>query len=157
MSQPLVTYLRDHLAGARGAINLLQSLRDQHTGEPLAQFVSELLPEVDADRARLKKILAQFETDSNAFRDTIARLTEKASRWKLSRRVAGDLGAFQSLETLSLGILGKLALWRALERAAKSDARLQGRDFAELACRAQAQFNRVEERRLQMADKIFQK
>jgi hypothetical protein len=53
MSDPLATYLHDHLAGAVVAINLLEALRDQHDGELLGQFAAEQLVEVEADRAVL--------------------------------------------------------------------------------------------------------
>jgi hypothetical protein len=70
---------------------------------------------------------------------------------KLRRRAAGGLGTFEALEALALGILGKLALWRALAVSAAADARLRGVDFDHLAARAQAQHARVEERRLEAA------
>jgi hypothetical protein len=37
MSDPLATYLHDHLAGSNFAIELLDSLRDQYSGEPLGR------------------------------------------------------------------------------------------------------------------------
>ena len=66
-----------------------------------------------------------------------------------------ELGTFEALETLALGILGKLALWRALAVVAATDARLRGIDFDSLAARAQAQHARVEERRIEAALTAF--
>jgi hypothetical protein len=122
MSDPLATYLHDHLSGAAVAINLLAALRDEHAGEPLGQFAEGLLAEVEADRAVLQG---------------------------LAERVG------EALETLALGILGKLALWRALAVVAATDARLRGLDFDSLAARAQAQHARVEERRIEAALTAF--
>ena len=151
MSDPLATYLHDHLAGAVVAINLLEALRDQHAGEQLGQFAAELLVEVEADRAVLRGLAEQVGAGSSALKEATAWLSEQLSRLKLWRRTAGRLGTFESLEALALGILGKLALWRALEEVAATDARLRGVDFAHLAARAQAQHARVEERRLDAA------
>ena len=53
----------------------------------------------------------------------------KSIQLKLGRSTAGTLGTFQALEILALGVLGKLALWRALIEVAPSDARLSGVDF----------------------------
>ena len=63
---------------------------------------------------------------------------------------------FEARETLALGILGKRALWRALSIVAPADLRLSGVDFDALAARAQAQHDRVEERRLQVAATALQ-
>jgi hypothetical protein len=50
MSDPLSIYLHDHLAGAALAIELLESMRDQHAGKPLGQFATGLLVEIEQDR-----------------------------------------------------------------------------------------------------------
>jgi hypothetical protein len=151
MSDPLATYLHDHLAGAVVAINLLEVLRDQHAGEPLGQFAAELLVEVAADRAVLQGLAERVGAGSSGLKEAAAWLGEKVSRLKLRRRAAGGLGTFEALEALALGILGKLALWRALAVIAAVDVRLGGMDFDHLAARAQAQHAQVEERRLEAA------
>jgi hypothetical protein len=40
MSDPLATYLRDHLAGSVHAIELVEAIRDQHSDQPLARFAT---------------------------------------------------------------------------------------------------------------------
>jgi hypothetical protein len=151
MSAPLATYLHDHLAGAVVAINLLEALRDRHAGEPLGQFAAELLTEVEADREVLQVLAERVGARSSALKEATAWLGEKVSRLKLRRRAAGGLGTFEALEALALGILGKLALWRAMALVAAADVRLHGVDFDHLAARAQAQHAQVEERRLEAA------
>jgi hypothetical protein len=59
------------------------------------------------------------------------------------------------LEFLSLGITGKLKLWRALEVATTSNPRLRGLDFHQLAARAETQHAQVENWRLQVAHTVF--
>jgi hypothetical protein len=148
---PLTTYFRDHLAGAQAAINLLEVLRDQHTGQPLGQFAAGLLTEVEADREVLRGLAERLGAGASGLKEAAAWLGEKVSRVKLRRRSAGELGTFEALEALGLGILGKLALWRALAVIAEGDGRLRGMDFHHLATRAQAQHTQVEERRLEAA------
>ena len=55
MSDPLATYLHDHLGGARAAIELLAAMRDQQKDKALGDFAAHLLAEVEADRLRPRK------------------------------------------------------------------------------------------------------
>ena len=151
MSDPLATYVRDHLAGAVLAITLLEALRDRHAGEPLGRFAAGLLVEVEADRAALQGLAERVGAGSSGLKEAAAWLGGKVSRVKLRRRAAGGLGTFEALEALALGILGKLALWRALGVMAVVDGRLAGMAFDHLAARAHAQQARVEAHRLEAA------
>jgi hypothetical protein len=44
----------DHLGGATHAIDLVKHLRDQYSNDPLGQFASDLLVEIEADKAVLQ-------------------------------------------------------------------------------------------------------
>jgi hypothetical protein len=114
MRDPLATHVHDHLAGARGAVTLLEILWDQYAGEPLGLFAVELLAEVEADRTALQGVANRVEAGSNALKEAITWLGGKVSRMKFGRHANGQLGTFEALEALALGILGKQALWRAL-------------------------------------------
>jgi hypothetical protein len=46
MSEPLVTYLEDHLAGARLAIDLLQWMKARSDDQSLSQFAASILVDV---------------------------------------------------------------------------------------------------------------
>jgi hypothetical protein len=77
-------------------------------------------------------------------------LTEKTSRLKLGGPdERTPLGQLETLETLGLGILGKLALWRLLRDVSPRHRGLTGVDFARLEQRAAEQHDRVEARRLE--------
>jgi len=65
--------------------------------------------------------------------------------------LSGDFGTFEALEFLALGIQGKLSLWHALQVVAVLDSRLRGLDFNALIAKAEAQYTKVEERRLALA------
>jgi hypothetical protein len=71
-------------------------------------------------------------------------MTEKISRLKLGDHGATNIGTFESLEFVVLGIHGKLALWHALAIIAEIDVRWQATDFARLAARAKTQEAQVE-------------
>lgn len=156
MSEALATYLHDHLAGSTFGIDLIKSLRDQYSGEPLGNFAEDLLAEIEEDREILKSIIDEVGKGSLDLKEAAAWMAEKVSRFKLQRDHPGGLGTFEALETLGLGILGKLSLWRALRVIGEIDPRVQGHDFEQLAARAQAQHARVEEFRLQVARTAFE-
>jgi hypothetical protein len=150
MSEPLETYLEDHLAGANAGIELLESLRDAYETEPLGVFAERLRHEIEADRRTLRGRVERAG-GPNRMKEATAWLAEKVSRAKLGRLTKGDLGTFEALEALSLGILGKRALWKALAEAAPGDARLGGMDFPALIASAESQHASVEEQRLALA------
>jgi hypothetical protein len=153
---PLATYLHDHLAGASAALDLIEALRDQHAGEPLGEFAAALHSEVSADRALVESLAERVGSSSSGLKEIAAWVTEKATRLKLSRKVAGELGTFEALEGLALGILGKRALWRALAVISPLDPRLGDMDFDVLVERAEAQHAQVETRRLAVARAALQ-
>lgn len=151
----LTTYLQDHLAGALHAIELLKAMRDHFGGEPLGTFAGEVLAEVEADREILATLTERVGGTAGGMKEWGAWLSEKVSRLKLKHGSADGLGTFEALEFLLIGIHGKQALWRAMEKVALSDARLQRFDFTELIDRAENQHRKVEERRLTFAQSVF--
>lgn len=156
-SDSLATYLQDHLAGALHAIELLKSMRDHFSGEPLGTFAAELLAEVEADREVLARLTERAGGTAGGMKEWGAWLAEKVSRLKLKHGSAEGLGTFEALEFLAIGIHGKRALWRAMAVIASFDSRLQGTDFAELIARAENQHQKVEERRLACAQSVFRR
>jgi hypothetical protein len=151
MSDSLQDYLHDHLAGSNFAIELLKSLQEQKGNEGLAVFAAALLAEVQKDADLLRGIVEQVGKSRLDLKEAAAWLAEKASRFKLQRETPGGLGTFEVLETLGLGIMGKLALWRVLPVIAEIDSRIPITDFERLALSAQDQYGRVEEYRLRLA------
>lgn len=148
MSDSLQTYLHDHLAGANFAVDLVEFLRDEQSGTPVGELAAALLPEVEQDRQVLRDIIAKVGDHTPALKAAAASLVEKVSRAKLRPT---PFGIFEALETLSLGILGKLALWKALATIATADSRVQSFDFGPLISRAQQQHSWVEEQRVAAA------
>jgi hypothetical protein len=148
---PLVTYMQDHLAGATAAVQLIEQLRDQHQTEPVGDFAARLLAEVEEDRATLDGLAQRLGGGSSLMKDATGWLGAQLSRLKIGRTAAGTLGTFEALETIALGVLGKLALWRALSTVSAGDPRLAGVDFGALEARAEAQHARVEQQRIGLA------
>ena len=147
----LTTYLHDHLAGSAAAVEILEGLRDAHANEPLGQFASSILVEVERDRETLQALIDRLGGGTGTLKETAAWLGAKLSRFKLGAGLSEPLGELEALEVVALGILGKRALWDALGTLGPTDARLSGIDLAHLTERALSQHARVERRRLEAA------
>ena len=155
MSKPLVTYLHDHLAGSKFAIQLLEMIKDEHADEPLGRFSAELLAEIGEDRAVLQDIADRVGKGSVDLKEMVGWLAEKASELRMRRSSSGWFGTFEALEILELGIQGRIALLRVLKLLSDTDPRLSGVDYDALAERARNEQERVEVFRLEAARAAF--
>jgi hypothetical protein len=149
MSNTLITYLHDHLAGARFAINLIESLRGEQQHADIRRLADELLYEIEEDRQVLEHLADKIGKPQNTLKEGAAWLAQKASLWKLGND-GSSLGTFEALETLSLGILGKLALWRALRVLQPNEPVLFETNFEQLCAKAEKQYFRVENLRIKL-------
>jgi hypothetical protein len=130
---PLSIYLNDHLSGATVGLELARRI-----------VPGELASEIDEDRAALVDVMQRLSVGRDRARIAVGWGTEKFLRLKPG-------GRFVELETLSLGVEGKLALWKALDHAYGDDPRLEGVDLEALSARARSQRRRIEQRRLDAA------
>jgi hypothetical protein len=90
-------------------------------------------------------------------KDAAAWMAEKVGRLKLNGRLVGysDLSRLVELEGLSLGVEGKLAMWRNLSRIRERYAALEETNIEELIQRAEAQRRELEEARQEAAEKAL--
>jgi hypothetical protein len=155
MSDPLASYLNDHLGGAQIAIQVLEAMRDQHDDPRFRDFANELLPEIQDDDRTLRSIAEKIGSGPSAAKQAGGWLLEKIARLKLGHTGSTNFRMFESLELLVLGIHGKLCLWKALEVANQSESRLREYDFRELIDRAQQQYDKVESQRLDLVQAVL--
>jgi len=153
----LGAYLSDHLAGSVAAIDLIEKLRDQDEGTPLAAFMSGLKPEIEADQAVLKQLIDRIGEPKNPVKQAGGWVMEKLIRVRFDERVtrSADLSRLLELEMLAVGIEGKLCLWRALRALAGSRPELAALDLDSLIGQAEQQRSGVEEHRVQAAVRAF--
>jgi ABC-type hemin transport system ATPase subunit len=78
-------------------------------------------------------------------------MAERVSRIKLKHDDPSGIGAFEAFEAIGLGILGKRALWEALKTLQATDNRVAGLDYDALANRAEQQFQKANQYRLELA------
>lgn len=152
MSENLGTYLNDHVAGSVLALELLDHLIDLPEA-PDRRLLTQLRTEIQEDQEVLRQLLRSVETEESTARKAAAWLTEKLGRVKLrlDESGSGELRMLEGLETLALGIQGKLALWRSLATLGDAVPPLKALDLARLQARALEQFERVDRLRLHAA------
>jgi hypothetical protein len=149
----LATYLKDHLAGSVGAIEMIDHLIETYEGKPIADFCKQLRDDINADQDELREIMRALEVKEGSVRKAGAWIGEKLGRIKLrlEGEGSGDPGLFLALEALVLGITGKRILWRALTAVQSSWPQLQRFDLNRLQQRALEQIERVDAKRLEVA------
>jgi hypothetical protein len=144
-------YLNDHLTGATGGVALARRAAKNSTDQERTAMWEQVAAEVTEDRQTLSHIRDLVGVKSNPAKYALAWTGEKLGRLKLNGYLtrSSDLGQMLELEMLVIGVTGKLALWKALDRI--EDSRLEGIDFDRLVERAEAQRQRLEQFRINLA------
>jgi hypothetical protein len=152
MDDPLAVYLHDHLGGSRFAVELLEKLASEFAGTPSGDVARELLAEIQTDRQTLEEIIAKVGHSATDLYDALGWVAERVSRVKLRHDDPSGIGTYEAFETIGLGILGKRALWEALQVRQRTDTRVAGLDYSLLIARAEQQFQKANQHRLEMVD-----
>ena len=152
-TEPLDVYLNDHLAGSAAAVELVERIRANNEGTALAAHLEGLGREIEADRDTLGEVMSRLGVVRSTPKQVAGKVLETLSRLRLNERVTGspDVTLLLELETLSLGIEGKLLLWRSLSEVADARPELADFDLAVLATQAVTQRAGVEPFRLEAA------
>ena len=147
----LAVYLNDHLAGSMAGIELLMTLERTHV--EIEPALAALRVDIEQDQTELKALMDRLNIAESGVRKIGGWLIEKTTQLKMriDDRPGGVLHLFESLEALSLGIEGKLALWRTLKTVADLSPDLACSDYQRLMNRAIEQRSRAEALRLQSA------
>jgi hypothetical protein len=153
----LATYLNDHLAGATGGLELARRAAGSNRGTAYGPPLERLGEEIGEDREALQEIMERLGVGRDRLKIALSWGAEEAGRLKLNGRLFGysPLSRLEELELLSLGVEGKLSLWRALDRTIGGDPRLAGVGLEALIGRARSQRRRLETLRLKAADEAL--
>ena len=143
-------YLNDHLAGAMLGSNLAEQIRSRNEDTPLGELMQSLAPQIEEDRQTLIGLMQRMGTSKSAVKQAGAWVAEKASRAKFAGLTSDEpqLGTFMAVESLALGVLGKLSMWKALAQVADQHPAITSVDLDELTHRAQTQYDLLERERL---------
>lgn len=100
----------------------MSHLGRDHFGTAEAAFAAKLHREGSSDRDELVDLMARLPVPANQPRRAVAWLSEKAARLKmrLDNSPGGSLRLLEVLETVALGVEGKLMLWTPLAAASEA-------------------------------------
>ncbi len=149
-NESLDTYLNDHHGGSMLGSDLAEQIRDRSEGTPLGEVMATIAPQISEDRETLKGLMEELGTSESKVKEAGAWVAEKASRLKLGGASSEevDIDLFMALETLELGVRGKLLLWKALKEIEGEHPPLAAADLDDLIVRAQSQIEALEGERL---------
>ncbi len=150
MNNRLERYLNDHLAGSHSAIAVIQDLIGRQDDPREAGFFRDLKVAVEEDQEVLASLLEGAGMKESTVQKAAGKITAQAGRLKLlwEGMDPGELGSFEALELLVLGIQGKRVLWIMLREIAPLFPEWEGTDFRALERRARKQRDAVEKRRI---------
>ena len=149
-NQYLRIYLNDHLAGSVVGLDLARRAADHNKDNDFGEPLTRIADEIEEDRDSLVQLMEALDVPQNRVKQAMAWVTEKALRLKMNGQIVGYSPASRliEIETLMLGVSGKLGLWRALE-ASGVDA--PGLELQDLIVRAIAQRDELERIRIEAA------
>jgi hypothetical protein len=150
-SAHLATYLNDHVAGANIALELLDQLTQE--AEDLRPRLTALKMHIEEDLAELRKLMGRLKIAESRVRRMGSWIAEGFAEIKfgMDDDPKGPFRRLERLEALAVGIEGKIALWRALQTAARFNKDLEGPDYEQLLVRGAEQRSCVEIWRLDAA------
>jgi hypothetical protein len=153
----LDTYLNDHLGGAMLGSDLAEQIRDRSEGTPLGDKMAKIATEVEEDRQSLIDLMEALGTSRNPVKQASAWVAEKASRLKFAGWSSGEpeFGLFMAVETLALGVEGKLSLWKALKEVEGDYPALAPAELDNLIARAQSQRESLEGERISASRSVL--
>jgi hypothetical protein len=153
----LNTYLNDHLGGSMFGSDLAGQIRERSEGTSLGALMDKIAPQIEEDRQTLLGFMDKLGTTKNPIKQASAWVAEKASRIKFGGPSDGeeDFGLFTALETLTLGVEGKLSMWKVLKEIASEHAQLDAATLDDLIARARSQHDALESERISLSRRVL--
>jgi hypothetical protein len=156
-TEPLAVYVNDHLAGSTAGLTLMDDLASRAEGTALAPKLRTLAAEVREDQQLLRETLDRLAAGERRVVQAAAWLGEKVheKRLALAARNHPALGLLEGLESIALGLQGKLAIFRVLAELGPLDPRLAGLPYGARADRTVAHHGMIEAERRAAAREAF--
>lgn len=156
-TEPLAVYVNDHLAGSAAGLTLMDDLASRADGTALAPKLRTLAAEVREDQQLLRDTLERLAAGERRVAQAAAWLGEKVSERRLALVAHNHpaLGLLEGLESIALGLQGKLAIFRVLAELGPLDPRLAGLPYGARADRTAVQHGMIEAERRAAAREAF--
>ncbi|HET6503906.1 MAG TPA: hypothetical protein VFG87_24420 [Amycolatopsis sp.] len=158
MSRTLLgIYLNDHLAGAMADTELARRLARTEREWAGNGKLDRLADEIAADRDALRDIMAALGEPVRKVGVWVGWGLEKLGRLKRNGTTArrSPLSRVVELESMRLGVEGKVAAWRTLRARGAVDPRLDADRLDELIAAGRSQIARLERLRARAVAELF--
>ncbi|MFC7335971.1 hypothetical protein ACFQY0_02175 [Haloferula chungangensis] len=157
MKEDLEIYLNDHLAGAAGGLSLVTHLAETATEAMERSFFEDLKRTISRDRDTLMQIIQELGFSAGVVRQAVGSASTRAGIWRMEIHGMniGELGRFEMIELLAVGIHGKCLLWKTLTLLAMLRPEWKSMDFQSLVRSAEDQSQQIEEYRSREAMMLF--
>lgn len=157
MKHPLETYLNDHLAGSAVGLMLVSHLESTAPNEEEKRYFSSLKERIAEDKEILVEIIEKSGFEEATVRHAIGSAAARTGIWRMEMNGmgVGELGRFEMIELLEIGIHGKSRLWRTLRLICSNRPEWQKWDFDALEEKANHQSRTIETFRSREAFALF--
>jgi hypothetical protein len=153
----LGVYCNDHLAAARGGIELVSRMIGRWRGTRFEQPLEQLLDELREERDGLRATMASLGVPVRQYKLAAVWVGEKLSRVKLNRHVfsRSPLSDLIEIEFIAIAVLAKRAGFETLREIAAIDPRIDAGLFERLIDQADEQHEWLAEARREIAAEVF--
>jgi hypothetical protein len=150
-------YLNDHFAGAVAGEELAKRCLKHSDGTPLGGYLERFVDEVRTDRNALQELMSRLGMSPDRVKAAAGFAAARALGAKPNESIARytPLNLLEDLETLCLGVEGKVAMWRSLLALAGSVPGIDAEQVTTFARRAQQQRRRLEQFRVKLATEVL--
>lgn len=157
MKQDIGIYLNDHLAGAAGGTVLVTKLAESTIDNAENLFFTDLKEKIERDRQLLTEMIIEAGLKVGTIRHSVGAVISRVGVWRMENDglELGELGRFEMIELLAVGIHGKLLLWKTLEEVSSSYPTWSGRNFGSFVKEAAEQEAGIEIYRCREAAMVF--
>lgn len=153
----LGVYCNDHLAAARGGIELVSRMIGRWRGTRFEQPLEQLLDELREERDGLRATMVALDVPVRHYKLLATWIGEKLSRAKLNGRLLSrsPLSDLIEFEFIAIAVLAKRAGFETLRAVAETDDRVDAALFHRLIDQADHQHTWLAEARREVAAEVF--
>lgn len=138
-------------------VNLAKRIARENSGNDYGRALERISGEIEEDREALKELMGRMGVRQHPLKVGIAAVGERLGRLKPNDSLISysPLSRLIELEALTLGVMGKLELWRTLADIADAEKRLERRRLEDLARRAEGQRDELQRLRQRAANEAL--
>ena len=153
--EELSIYLNDHFAGATGGLELAKRAAGANADNEYGAVLDDLVEELESERESLRTLIEELGYGVDPIKAGAGWVAEKFGRLKLNGSLLSysPLSRLIELEGLTIGVTGKLSMWRNL-RASVGHG-IESVDLDTLITQAESQLARLDPLRTSAAAEAF--